>query len=121
MGMKKKAETPAIPAVPEVPAIQVKAVPSLPKTSVAPQPRNEESPVKPALKRLNENGKAGTETMTKADWSAKDRSIAMLALIADVFKSPVVAQMTMGKSDKDTLDTITKAFEHALKLYEDNK
>lgn len=112
MGMKKKEQ---------LVNLEIPKVPALPITTVNPQPRNEESPVKPALKRLNENGKLGSETMTKADWGAKDRSIAMLALIADVYKSPVVAQQAVGLNQADVFALIDKHFTHALALYEGNK
>lgn len=118
MGMKPKN---TIPPVPE-----------LPKTSVNPQPRNEASPVAPAKKEKAGDDKVLAEkqylsdglkasTMTKADWSAKDRSIAMLALIADVYKSPVVAQQAVGHNDAEVLALIDKHFTHALALYENNK
>jgi hypothetical protein len=114
MGMIKKAKVSEVPPVPE-----------LPKTSVNPQPRNEASPVAPAkvVKAVERAGddKILNEKMTKADWGAKDRSIAMLALIADVYKSPVVAQQAVGHNDAEVLALIDKHFTHALKLYEDNK
>lgn len=113
MGMKPKA---TIPPVPE-----------LPKTSVNPQPRNEASPVAPAKATVKAfEQKAGddkilNDRMTKADWGAKDRSIAILALIGRVYESPVVAQQAVGRNDADVVALIDKHFEHVLALYEDNK
>lgn len=108
MGMVKKTPVNTLPPVP-----------SLPETSVNPQPRNEESPVKPAFKRLNENGKTGevSEKMTKADWNAKDRAITVTAFIKSVLESPVVAQMTHGKDDDATLRVMEKVFDKALDIY----
>jgi hypothetical protein len=109
MGMIKK-ETSTTPPVPE-----------LPKTSVNPQPRNEESPVKAAVKRPTENGKSNDITMSKGDWANKDRGILVSAIIKSTLESPVVAQMTHGKSDEQVLQTLTKVIKHSLAVYEEVK
>lgn len=105
--------------VKKTPVNTLPPIPSLPETTVNPQPRNEESPVKPTVKRLNENGKTGVESekMTKADWNAKDKAITVTALIKSVLESPVVAQMTHGKDDDATLRVIERVFKEALFIY----
>lgn len=82
--------------------------------------------MKSIVKAVEQKERAGddkmlSEKMTKADWGAKDRSIAMLALIADVYKSPVVAQQSVGLNQADVFALIDKHFAHALNIYESNK
>lgn len=123
MGMKKASilkDVPitssngSIPPIPEIPSLPV-----LPETSVNPQPRNEESPVKPALKRFNENGKTGTDTMSKIYWAEKNRKEDIRAILNTTVASPVVAQICIGKNESDVLKTIRTVFEFNLALYDE--
>jgi hypothetical protein len=87
--------------------------PSLPKTSVhTTQAPGGIAPVAPASKRED------PEKMTKADWAAKDRSIELQAILKSTLESPMLAQLVVGKNNRDALLTLTEVFEHSLNLYE---
>lgn len=102
--------------------------PSLPQTSLPATPApGGIAPVAPAGYRKDiVNGglvKLGpingdSEKMTKADWAAKDRSIELQAIIKSTLESPLLAQLVVGKNNRDALLTLTEVFEHSLSLYE---
>jgi hypothetical protein len=87
--------------------------PSLPRTSLpATTAPGGVAPVAPAVK------KEDSEKMTKADWAAKDRSIELQAILKSTLESPMLAQLVVGKNNRDALLTLTEVFEHSLSLYE---
>ena len=101
-----KAVEGSAPALPPPP-------PSLPRTTIhgtiAP---GGVAPVAPASKRDD------SEKMTKADWAAKDRSIELQAILKSTLESPMLAQLVVGKNNRDALTTMAEVFESALGLYE---
>jgi len=87
--------------------------PSLPRTTVHTTPApGGLAPVAPAVK------KEDSEKMTKADWAAKDRDIALQAFTKSTLESPMLAQLVVGKNNRDALLTYDEVFDHALAKYE---
>jgi hypothetical protein len=101
--------------------------PSLPRTSLpaTPAPGGEIAVVPAGYRKDIVSGElvkrgpvADTEKMTKADWAAKDRSIELQAILKSTLESPMLAQLVVGKNNRDALITLTEVFEHSLSLYE---
>jgi hypothetical protein len=87
--------------------------PSLPRTTVHTTPApGGVAPIAPASKNID------SEKMTKQDWKDKDRSIELQAILKSTLESPMLAQLVVGKNNRDALSTLTEVFEHSLSLYE---
>lgn len=92
-------------------------VPSLPLTTtqetVAPKGI---APVAPANKAVID-----PEKMSKADWSRKDRTIELQAIMKSTLESPMVAQLAVGKRIEEVLQTVKAVYEFSLDLYDSKK
>jgi len=90
--------------------------PSLPRTSLPATPApGGVAPVAPAVKRDE------SDKMTKEDWGVRNRSIELQAILKSTLESPMLAQLVVGKNNRDALITLTEVFEHSLSLYESAK
>lgn len=98
MGMKPKSVTEAqnLPPVPPLPKI-VKAVEQ--------------------TKEKAGDDKVLSDRMTKQDWSNKDRAIERVAIIKSVLESPMLAQLVVGRNEKESFETLTKLFNHSVELF----
>lgn len=104
------------PALVQTPVIPLPPPPSLPRTTVHETPApGGVAPVAPAVK------KEDSEKMTKADWAAKDKSIECLALVMSGLKSPMLAQLVVGKNNRDALLTFREVVEEAAILCDELK
>jgi hypothetical protein len=96
--------------------------PSLPRTSLPATPApGGVAPVAPAQKRAEEALAAAekqSDRMTKEDWGVRNRSIELQAILKSTLESPMLAQLVVGKNNRDALVTLTEVFEHSLNLYE---
>jgi hypothetical protein len=89
--------------------------PSLPRTSLpTTKAPGGVAPVAPA-------SKADPDKMSKEDWNVRNKSIELQAIIKSTLESPMLAQLVVGKNNKDALLTLTEVFEHSLALYESAK
>lgn len=111
MGMKKKAEVPAIPDIPAVPSA-VKTVQAVEQVK-AEKAGDDKILSTPRPKVLSDYQKP---------WLPEEiRRNDIKELVVNSISSPVVAQMSVGRNDAEVLQTITKVFEHALALFERHK
>lgn len=79
--------------------VAVPPVPSLPKTTVT-----ETKAPGGDLPIAKANKKEETTTMSKEEWRAKDRSIALLSIVGKVLGSPAYAQMTVGRREDESFE-----------------
>lgn len=89
--------------------------PSLPRTSLP------ETKAPGGVAPVAAATKVDPDKMSKADWQAKDRSIELQAIVKSTLESPMLAQLVVGKNNRDALLTFTEVFEHALAVYESAK
>jgi hypothetical protein len=84
----------ALPVVPKA-----ATTPTLPPTSVSStKAPGGEPAVAPAVKNTK---KTDSETMSKADWAAKDVAIERVAIIKSVLEGGAFAQLAVGKREED--------------------
>lgn len=84
-------------------------VPSLPvTTSHKTEAPGGEVPVRPA----NKTVAPSSTVMSKEEWRAKDRSIALLSIVGKVLTSPVYGQLAIGRNTKEVLDIGNQLVDH---------
>ena len=99
-----------------VPAPYIPPPPSLPVTSLPSTPApGGELPIKPANKNVENSD---SEKMSKQDWKNKDEAIELVAIIKSTLESPSLAQLVVGKNNRDAFITTRDYIKYNLETLE---